>query len=61
VNQPQSAKEWDDMSETQRNEIKARLMAACDTKADVVGNIVREQVERASRSGLAARLAQRGL
>jgi hypothetical protein len=56
----QPAKEWDDMSETQQREIKARLMAACDTRVDVVSNIVREQLERASRSGLAARLAQRG-
>lgn len=27
------AKEWDDMTETQQQQIKARLMAACDTEA----------------------------
>ena len=39
------------MSETQRSEIKARLMAACDTKAinrDAVVLGYRQRLERAS-------------
>lgn len=48
--------EWDDMSEQTRNEIKARLIAACDTDASAV--TLRQHLERASRSGLAARLSR---
>ena len=43
----EQAKEWDDMSEQTRNEIKARLMAACDNE-HVVG--YRARLARASRS-----------
>jgi len=47
----QTAEEWEDMSETQQQEIKDRLMAACDTKvidreAVVLG--YRQRLERAS-------------
>ena len=47
----EQAEEWEDMSETQRSEIKARLMAACDTKvinADAVVLGYRQRLERAS-------------
>ena len=43
----EQAEEWEDMSETQRSEIKARLMAACDNE-HVVG--YRARLARASRS-----------
>ena len=46
-----TAEEWEDMSETQRSEIKARLMAACDTKVinrDAVVLGYRQRLERAS-------------
>ena len=33
----EQAEEWEDMSETQRSEIKARLMAACDTRTTATG------------------------
>ena len=51
------AEEWDDMSETQHNEIKARLMAACDTKADLAANVLRERLINGSRPALADALA----
>ena len=47
------AEEWDDMSETQRTEIKARLMAACTTEQDRAE--LRQHLASASRP--AARLA----
>ena len=51
----QSAQEWDDMSETQQREIKARLMAACDTKVidrDAVVLHYRQRLARASATHL---------
>jgi hypothetical protein len=55
-NQP--AQEWDDMSKQQQTEIRARLLAACETRADASTLGRRARLERASRSGLAARLAR---
>jgi len=51
----QTAEEWEDMSETQQQEIKDRLMAACDTKAvdrDAVVLHYRQRLERASATHL---------
>ena len=49
----EQAEEWEDMSETQRSEIKARLMAAVDTVAQVINADAvvlgyRQRLERAS-------------
>jgi hypothetical protein len=57
VNQPE---EWDDMNEQTRNEIIARnrLNAAI---ADVDRAALRQRLANGSRSGLAARLDQRGV
>jgi len=44
----EQAEEWEDMSETQRSEIKARLMAACDTNASAIRDDLRSRLERAS-------------
>ena len=47
-----TAEEWDDMSEARQNEIRAnvraRLMAACDTNASAVRDDLRSRLERAS-------------
>jgi len=47
-----AAEEWDDMSEARQNEIRAnvraRLMAACDTNASAVRDDLRSRLERAS-------------
>lgn len=55
----QTAQEWDEMSQQQQTEIRNRLMAACQTRANVNTNIERARLERAGRSGLAARLDRR--
>ena len=54
----QPAKEWDDMSEQTRNEIKARLMTACDTKVDAANYVLRQRLANASRPALAEHLAR---
>ena len=55
----QQTQEWDDMSQQQQTEILNRLNAACATRADLATNIRRARLERAGRSGLAARLLGR--
>ena len=57
----QPAEEWSEMSQHEQDQIKARLIEACDTRADVLAHIVRERLERASRSGLAKALAPHGI
>lgn len=55
----QTTQEWDEMSQQQQTEIRDRLIAACETRANVNANIARGRLERAGRSGLAARLLGR--
>ena len=56
-----TSEEWEDMSETQRSEIKARLMAACDTQVDVAATVLRERLINGSRTALADHLARHSL
>ena len=46
------------MSEQTRNEIKARLMTACDTKVDAANYVLRQRLANASRPALAEHLAR---
>ena len=45
--------EWDDMSQSQQQQIKARLIAACDTKAEASAYVLRQRLANASRPALA--------
>lgn len=49
----QTTQEWDEMSQQQQIEIRNRLIAACETRANVNANINRARLARAGRSGLA--------
>lgn len=55
----QTTQEWDEMSQQQQTEIRNRLIAACDTRANVNANIQRRRLARAGRSGLATRILGR--
>lgn len=50
--------ERDDMTDTQRNDIKARLVAACDTDKDVAVYVLRQRLANGSRPALAEALAK---
>lgn len=49
----QTAQEWDDMTVQQQTEIRDRLVAACNTKADASAYILRQRLANASRPALA--------
>jgi hypothetical protein len=53
----QPAQEWDDMNVQQQTEIRDRLMAACNTKADASAYVLRQRLVNASRPALADALA----
>lgn len=46
------------MTDTQRNDIKARLVAACDTDKDVAVYVLRQRLANGSRPALAEALAK---
>ena len=49
----QTAQEWDDMTVQQQTEIRDRLVAACNTKADASACVLRQRLANASRPALA--------
>jgi hypothetical protein len=52
----QPAQEWDDMNVQQQTEIRDRLIAACNTKADASAYVLRQRLANASRPALAEAL-----